>query len=107
MKSLNKTQLIGNVGQVSEMNEPGGKKVINLSLATNFLMKDEKGNNKTITDWHRLTAWGKTAELIAEHVKKGSYLFVEGYLKNNPYQDEKGNKFQNTTVIVEEFILLS
>jgi len=106
MKSLNKVQLMGNVGQEPEMNEPNGKKVVNLSLATNYQIKDETGKKLPITDWHRLTAWGKTAELIAKHVKKGTALYVEGYLKNSTRQDENGNKYYNSTIVVEDFKVL-
>jgi len=107
MKSLNNVKLIGNVGMSPELNEVAGKKVLNFSLATSFQKKDESGQSQTITDWHRITAWGKTAETMHQYLKKGTRLMVDGYLKNNVRQEENGKKITQTSIIVEEFLLLS
>lgn len=103
MKSLNNVKLIGHVGQNPEMNEVAGRKVLNFSLATNYQKKDDKGENQIITDWHRITAWGKTAESMHQLVKKGSRLMVDGYLKNSIRED----KSTQTSVVVEDFVMLS
>lgn len=103
MKSLNNVKLIGHVGQNPEMKDVAGRKVLNFSLATNYQKKDDKGENQTITDWHRITAWGKTAESLQQLVKKGTRLMVDGYLKNNIRED----KSTQTSIVVEDFVVLT
>lgn len=103
----NKVQLIGHVGQEPEIkNLEGGKKVANLVLATNDYYTNDKGEKVEQTEWHRLTAWGKVADIIEKYVDKGKEIAVEGKLTHRSYEDKDGNKRFITEVLVTEILLL-
>ncbi len=108
MNSLrNKVQLIGHVGNDPEIKTfEGGKKLANLTMATNDSYKNEKGEKVEQTEWHRLTAWGKTAEIIEKFVTKGKEIAIEGKLAHRSYDDKNGEKRYITEVVVNELILL-
>lgn len=103
----NKVQLIGHVGNEPEIkNFEGGKKVANLTLATNEIYRNEKGDKVEQTEWHKVVAWGKTAELIEKYVIKGKEIAVEGKLTYRSYEDKNGEKRNITEVIVNEILLI-
>ena len=104
----NRVQLIGNVGNDPEIKTlETGKKVAHLTIATNEIYKNEKGDKVEKTEWHRVTAWGKTAEIIEKFVVKGKEVAVEGKLTHRSYDDNNGEKRYVTEVIVNEILLLS
>ncbi len=104
----NKVQLIGNLGMNPEIKElEGGKKLAKFSIATNETYKNAKGERVTETQWHNLTAWGKTAEIVEKHLSKGSEVAIEGKLVHNTYTDKEGVKRYNTVVEINELLLLS
>ena len=77
----NKVQLIGHVGQEPEIKTfEGGKKLANITLATNENYTNNKGEKVEQTEWHRITAWGKLADLIDKYVIKGKEIAIEGKL---------------------------
>ena len=103
----NKVQLIGNLGQNPEVKElNGGKKVAKFSLATNETYRNKAGEKVTDTQWHNLVAWGKTADIIAQYLKKGSEVAVEGKLLNRNYTDKEGVKRYVTEVQVSDLLML-
>ena len=103
----NKVQLIGHVGQEPEIKTFGeGKKVANLTIATNDSYKNEKGEKVEQTEWHKVTAWGKTAEIIEKYVTKGKEIAIEGKLTHRSYDDKDGNKRYITEVVAIDFLLL-
>lgn len=103
----NKVQLIGHVGQEPEIKTlEGGKKVANFSIATNENYRNSKGEKVEQTEWHRLTAWGKTAEIIEKYVTKGKEVAVEGKLTHRSYDDKNGEKRYVTDVVVSELLLI-
>ncbi len=103
----NKVQLIGHVGNDPEIkNLEGGRKLANLTLATNDSYYNEKGDKVEQTEWHRISAWGKTAELIEKFVVKGKEIGIEGKLTHRSYDDKDGNKKYITEVVVSELLLL-
>ena len=103
----NKVQLIGHVGQEPEIKTfEGGKKLANLTLATNESYTNAKGEKVEQTEWHRLTAWGKTADLIESYVIKGKEIAVEGKLTHRSYDDKDGVKRYITEVVISELLLL-
>ncbi|AEM71508.1 single-strand binding protein [Allomuricauda ruestringensis DSM 13258] len=108
MSSLrNKVQLIGNVGQDPVItNLENDKKVARLSLATNEHYRNKKGEKVTNTEWHNVTAWGKTADIIEKFVSKGKELAIEGKLTSRSYEDKEGNKRYVTEVVANEILLL-
>ena len=103
----NKVQLVGHVGNDPEIkNLEGGKKVANLTIATNEIYKSEKGEKVEQTEWHKVVAWGKTAEIIEKYVVKGKEVAIEGKLTHRSY-DKNGEKRYVTEVVVNEILLLS
>ena len=88
----NKVQLIGHVGQEPEVKTVNNKKVATLTIATNDFYYNEKGDKVEQTEWHRITAWGKTAEVIEKYVTKGKEIAVEGKLTHRSYDDKDGIK---------------
>jgi single-strand DNA-binding protein len=104
----NSVQLIGHVGQEPEIkNLEGGKKLANISIATNEVYYKENGDKVEQTQWHRVTAWGKTADIIERFVIKGKEIAIEGKLTHRSYDDKEGNKRYITEVVANELVLLS
>jgi len=104
----NKVQLIGNVGNEAEIKTlESGRKLAHLTIATNEIYRNDKGEKVEQTEWHRITAWGKTAEIIEKYVVKGKEIAVEGKLTHRSYDDKNGEKRYITEVVVNEILLLS
>ena len=103
----NKVQLIGHVGQTPELATlDNGKKVVRFSLATNEFYRNSQGEKVQQTNWHNLTAWGKTAEIICKYVTKGKEIGISGKLKTRTYETENGNTRYVTEVEANEILLL-
>ncbi len=103
----NRVQLIGHVGQEPEIkNLEAGKKVASLSIATNEVYYKDNGDKVEKTEWHRVTAWGKTAEIIEKYVTKGKEVGIEGKLTNRTYDDKDGVKRYITEIVANEILLL-
>ena len=103
----NRVQLIGHVGQDPEIkNFDGGKKLANLTIATKDSYKNDKGEKVEQTEWHKVVAWGKTAEIIEKFVAKGKEIAIEGKLTHRSYDDKNGEKKYITEVVVNEVLLL-
>ena len=103
----NQVQLIGHVGQDPEIkNFEGEKKLASLSIATKDSYKNDKGEKVEETQWHRISAWGKTAEIIEKYVTKGKEIAVQGKLTHRSYDDKNGDKKYVTEVVVSELVLL-
>ncbi|MBP6758987.1 MAG: single-stranded DNA-binding protein [Flavobacterium sp.] len=103
----NTVQLIGNVGNDPEIKTfDGGKKLANLTIATNDSYKNDKGEKVEQTEWHKVVAWGKTADIIEKYVTKGLQIAVEGKLTHRSYDDKNGEKRYITEVVVNEVLLL-
>jgi len=103
----NYVQLIGNVGQEPTItNLESGKKVARFSLATNERYKNKKDEKVQSTDWHTVVAWGKTAEIIENHVVTGKEVGVTGKLRTRTYTTDDGNQRYVTEVEANEILLL-
>lgn len=105
--TVNKVILMGRLGADPELKyTPSGTAVATFSLATNLVWKDQSGNNQERTEWHRIVAWRKLAEVAGEWLKKGSYIFLEGRLQTRSWEDKSGNKRYMTEVVAEsiEFV---
>ena len=103
----NKVQLIGNLGNNPEIiNLDSGKKIAKFSIATNESYKNAKGEKIEDTQWHNLMAWGKTADIIEQYLKKGNEVAIEGRLTNRSYDDKEGNKKYITEIVVNELLML-
>jgi len=103
----NRVQLIGHVGNDPEIkNLEGGKKVANFTIATNDSYKNEKGEKVEQTEWHKVVAWGKTAEIIEKYVTKGKEIAIDGKLTHRSYEDKNGEKRYITEVVANDVLLL-
>jgi len=106
-RSLNKVMLIGNVGSEPEIRmTPSGSKVAKFSVATNRRYQDRSGQDQEKTDWHRLTFWGKLADIAEQWVKKGDRLYVEGRIEYSQTQDDQGGTRYWTDIVVSEMVML-
>lgn len=103
----NRVQLIGKVGQEPEVKTINGdRKVANITIATHDFYYNEKGDKVEQTEWHRVTAWGKSAEIIEKFVVKGKEIGIEGKLTHRSYDDKEGNKKYITEIVASEVLLL-
>ena len=103
----NKVQLIGHVGQEPEIKTfDGGKKVANITLATNDNYTNAKGEKVEDTQWHKVKAWGKLADIIEKYVTKGKEICVEGKLTYSDYLDKNGEKRYVTEIVITDLLLL-
>ena len=102
-RGVNKVILVGNVGGDPEVRHlPNGNTVANLSLATSDVWKDKQsGEQQSRTEWHRVSLFGKVAEIAEKFVKKGSQLYIEGKLQTRKWQDQSGQDRYTTEVVVD------
>ena len=107
MSSVSKVILIGNLGRDPEIrNLPSGEAVANISLATNSKYKNRNGEMVEETEWHRVTFFGRLAEIAGQYLKKGGSVYVEGRLKTNKYVDKDGIEKYTTNIIANEMKML-
>lgn len=103
----NKVQLIGHVGNDPEINSyEGNRKRATLNLATSESYLNDKGDKVEDTQWHRLVAWGKSAEIVEKFILKGKEIVVEGKLIHRSYEDKNKEKKYITEVLVNEILLV-
>lgn len=101
---LNKTQLIGRLGQKDVRSTPNGMQVVSYSIATTKSLKDkETGEWKENTEWHRCVSFNKTAEHIGMNVEPGDLLFLEGELRTRKWQTQSGEDRYTTEIVVNDF----
>jgi single-strand DNA-binding protein len=101
MASVNKVILVGNVGRDPELRyTQGGQPVASFSIATNERFKDKDGNWKDRTEWHRIVAWARLAEVCGEYLRKGSQVYVEGRIQTRDWEDKEGNKRTTTEIVI-------
>src|SRR4030043_1572471 len=106
-RSLNKVQLIGNLTRDPELRyTPQGTAVCTLGLATNRSWVTESGEKKEDTEFHRLVAWNKLAELCSQLLFKGRKLFVEGRLQTRSWTGQDGAQRQTTEIVLSDMIVL-
>ncbi len=109
-KTINKVTLLGNLGKDPEVKFlPSGQAVANFGIATTDRIKDKATNDwQERTEWHNVTAYGRTAEIVRDYVKKGNKLYIEGRLTTRSWDDkESGKKVYRTEIVVNELVLLS
>ena len=101
-RGVNKVILVGNLGQDPEVRYmPNGGAVANITLATSESWRDKQtGENKEITEWHRVVLFGKLAEVAGEYLKKGSQVYIEGQLRTRKWTDQAGQDKYTTEVVV-------
>ena len=102
---LNKAFLYGNLPRGPELKAlPSGNNVVNFGLATNRTYKDKSGMKQEATEFHNIVAFGRTAEVIAQYMKKGRPMFVEGRIQTRSWEGkEDGKKQYRTEIVVDNF----
>lgn len=102
---LNKALLYGNLTRDPELRAlPSGGQVVSFGLATNRTYKDKNGQKQEATEFHNIVAFGRPAEIIAQYMKKGRPLYVEGRIQTRSWEGkEDGKKQYRTEVVVENF----
>ena len=102
---LNKAIIIGNLTRDPEIKAlPTGIKVCTFSLATNRVWKDKEGRKQEAVDYHNIVAFGRTAELIGQYLKKGSGALVEGRLQTRSWDDKASGEKKYRTEIVADSV---
>jgi single-strand DNA-binding protein len=105
---MNQVILIGNLTAKPELKTtPSGRSVGSASIATNKTYKDQNGEKKTVTQFHKLVIWGKSAEILNQYTDKGSKIMVSGELQTRNWTGQDGIKRYITEILVQEFEFLS
>lgn len=107
-RSLNRVEIIGHLGADPESRAlASGSKVTNIRVATTETWKDRTtGENQERTEWHRISAFGKLAEIMEEYLRKGSQVYIEGGLRTRKWQDKQGNERYSTEINATQMIML-
>jgi single-strand DNA-binding protein len=107
MRSVNKVLLIGNLTRDPELKKTEtGKSVCNFGLATNRNWTTDSGEKQEETDFHRIVAWGKLAELCNEYLRKGRLVYVAGRLQSHSWTDNEGMQKTATEIVIDEMNML-
>ncbi len=107
MASVNRVILIGNLGKDPETRYlPSGDAVANFSIATTEKFKDKSGAQQEHTEWHRISFFGRQAEIAGEYLKKGSPVYVEGRIRTRKWQDKEGQDRFTTEIVGDRMQLL-
>lgn len=107
MASVNKVILIGNLGKDPETRYlPSGDAVANFSIATTEKFKDKSGAMQEHTEWHRISFFGRQAEIAGEYLKKGSPVYIEGRIRTRKWQDKEGQDRFTTEIVGDRMQLL-
>ena len=106
-RGINKAILVGNLGNDPETKyTQGGMAITKISLATTSVRKDRDGNNQELTQWHRVTFFGKLGEIAGEYLKKGSQVYVEGEIRYDKYTGQDGVEKYFTEIVANEMQML-
>jgi len=108
MASVNKVLLVGNLGADPEVRYlPSGDAVANIRLATTDRYKDKaSGEMKESTEWHRVSFFGRLAEIVNEYLKKGSSVYIEGRIRTRKWQAQDGTDRYSTEIVAEQMQML-
>jgi single-strand DNA-binding protein len=108
MASVNKVIIVGNLGRDPEIRYmPSGDAIANIAVATSYKSKDKNtGEQKEVTEWHRISFFGRLAEIVGQYLKKGSSVYVEGRLQTRKYTDKDGVEKYATDIVAENMQML-
>ena len=108
MGAVNKVMLIGNLGRDPKIRyTPSGQAVANFTLATTEVLTNKYGEKQDFTEWHRIVAWGRLAEICGEYLSKGRKIYIEGSLRTRSWEDKEGRKRWTTEVFARNMKILS
>jgi single-strand DNA-binding protein len=106
-RGVNKAILIGNLGGDPELRStPSGTPVATFTLATNESWTDRDGQRQERTEWHRIVAWGKLAEICGQYLRKGRQVYIEGRLTTRSWEDRQGNQRKTTEIVAQQMLML-
>lgn len=107
-RGVNKVILLGNVGADPELRyTPSGSGVANFSVATNESWTDKNsGDRQERTEWHRIVAWGRLAEICNQYLRKGSKVYIEGRLQTRSWEGQDGQRRYTTEIVANEMQML-
>lgn len=107
MASVNRATIIGNIGNDPEIRySSAGDAIANLSIATTDSWKDKNGAKQEKTEWHRVTMFGKLAEICGEYLKKGSQVYIEGKLQTRKWTDKSNIERYTTEIVADRMQML-
>jgi single-strand DNA-binding protein len=107
MAAINKVILIGNLGADPEIRYTGdGQPVANLRMATTERWRNREGERGERTEWHRIVAFGRTAEIMGQYLKKGRQVYIEGRLQTRSWEDKEGNTRYTTEIVCTNMQML-
>ena len=104
-KGVNKVILLGRLGGEPESRQAGSTTVSNFTVATSEKFKNQQGEWQERTEWHRVVAWGRLAEICKEYLHKGSQVYIEGRLQTRSWEKE-GVKQYTTEIVISEMQML-
>jgi single-strand DNA-binding protein len=106
-RGVNKVILVGNLGNEPELRHtPNGSPVANFSIATTDSWTNKDGQQETRTEWHRIVAWNRLAEICDEYLKKGRQVYIEGRLQTRSWEDQNGQTRRVTEIIATQMLML-
>ena len=107
MSGVNKVILVGHLGANPEVRyTAGGQPVANLRLATTERWVNKNGEKSEQTEWHRVVAWGKLAEICGQYLQKGKQVYIEGKIRTRQWQDQQGQKRFSTEIVAQQMVML-
>ena len=105
---INKAILIGNLGADPEIRyTQSGTQVATFRVATTDRWKGQDGQMQESTEWHKIVAWGKLAEICGEYLSKGSKVYIEGKIQTRKWQDQSDSDRYSTEIVAREMKMLS
>jgi len=106
-RGLNKVMIIGNLGRDPEMRyTPSGRPVTTFSVAVSRSWKSSNGEHRSETEWFKIVAWGKLAEICKEYLNKGQQVYIEGRLQTREWEDKEGQQRTTVEVVANEMTML-
>ncbi|MFH1012330.1 MAG: single-stranded DNA-binding protein [Candidatus Peregrinibacteria bacterium] len=107
MRSINKVILIGNLTRDPEVKQTAnGQTIVTFGMATNREWVTQSGEKKSLAEFHNVVAWGKLADICGSYLKKGKFVYVEGYLKTRSWDGPEGVRIFKTEVVIQDMIML-
>ncbi len=106
-RGVNKAILIGNLGADPELRyTPSGRPVATFRIATTDVWTDANGERQERTEWHRIVAWDRLAEICGEYLRKGSKVYIEGRIQTRTWEDQNGVQRYTTEIVARDMRML-
>jgi len=107
MSGVNKVILVGNLGADPTVRfTPSGTAVANFNIATSERFTNKQGEKEDRTEWHRIVAWSRLAEICQQYLTKGKQVYIEGRLQTRQWEDQNGQKRTSTEIVASNMVML-